>query len=138
MVVAVLEILQMQALQHGIDACFGFSAAEHVVERGEHHILVHRRHEHLVVGVLEHKAEFSADFRQGIAADLGSVHQDFPLPFQQAEQKLHDRGLAGTVCADQPHGLAGVNAEGQVFQDRNVLLVCKTHMLKFNHFFSPH
>ena len=90
MVITVLEVLQMQALQYGIYTCFGLFTAEHIVERGKHHIFVYGGHKHLIIGVLKHKAKFSADLRQGVSAYFNSVYKDFSLPFQQTEQKLHN------------------------------------------------
>ena len=129
----VFEILQMQTRQDGVHARLRFLAAEPVIERCKRHIFVHRRHEHLIVGILEDESQFSPDLAHGGAGYRHAVHQDRSLPLEEAEEQLHDRGFAGPVGTDQSCGFPVFDAEGQILQDGTVLLIGKANVLKFDH-----
>ena len=58
--------------QNIIGAAFCFFRRHSGIERPERHILVHRRHEQLVAGILKHKSDSAAYIFQRLVADLES------------------------------------------------------------------
>ena len=129
----VLEILQVQAPEYLVHTRVRLLSAEHVIERSEDHVLVYGGHEHLVIGILQDKAELSSYLRQTAAAHFNSVHQDLPFSLYQPQQQLHDGGFSRPIGSDQPDGLTLPDTEGQILQDWPVLLIGKAHILKFDH-----
>ena len=66
---------------------------------------------------------------------LDAVDQHFALTLQQAEQELHDGGLACAVGPDQSDRLSLFDPERHVVQYLFALFVCKTHIPEFNHLY---
>ena len=135
MVVAVFEIFEIQPGKHFVNALVYYLAAEAVIQRSEDHVFVYCRHEHLVVGVLQHKAEPGADLAERFFFYLDAVDQHFALTLQQAEQELHDGGLACTVGTDQSDRFSLFDPERHVVQDFLAFFICEIYTLEFNHLY---
>ena len=83
------------------DAAFDLLGRQAHVRGTEGHVLLDRRHEELVVGVLEDDADGLADDRQRPGRDGDAAHDDPPLGRQQQPVGVQQQGrLAGAVGAD--------------------------------------
>ena len=81
-------------------------AGHAVIERAEEHVLKHRRHEHLVVRILQDIAQPPADVHKVAAVHLQPVDRDCAGDGDEPQRRFHERGLARTVGANQTDLLA--------------------------------
>ena len=97
---------------------FGFGQAE--LLRAESHVLRHRRTKQLVVRVLKHQPNLTADLLQIFGRNRLAInfHRAIAGEFfrQQAVQMQQQGGFAGTVWAEQRDALAGQHAEADAAQ----------------------
>ena len=98
-----------QGLEHpGVELV----AAQPEVARPERHVVADRRHEQLVVGVLEDDADAAPDLGEVVLGDGQAGHRDGAGPGgQDAVEVQHERGLAGAVRAQHGDPFAAVHVE---------------------------
>ena len=111
-VVPVLERFQAQLRKGLVRPCLRLLPGQAIVQRGKDQILIHGRHKHLVVGVLQHKAQLPPDLRQTALLQRSPIHQDLPLKRLQTQQDLHQGGLPCPVGTDETHSLPVSDGEG--------------------------
>ena len=82
-----------------------------LVERAERRVVQKRRHEEMILRVLEDHAATAAGFMLRLLADLDGVDDDPPREADGVHDRQHQRGLARAVGADQPDALGGAERE---------------------------
>ena len=100
------HVAHAHRIQGGDDAALDFGALQAHVQRSERDVLAHRRHEQLVIRVLEDQADVSADLPQRPRADRDACDLDFALAQQEAVEAQHQGRLAGAVRAEHGDPLA--------------------------------
>ena len=81
-------------------------------------------------GVLQHHRAGSPDALPRAVPDLFIFNENEPLVrVVEPHQKIDDRGLAGPRVADDRDHFSGLRPEGEVTDDRPVLLVAEFHVL---------
>ena len=133
MVVPVLQVFQPQLSQNPIHPGIGFFPGKAIVPGPENHILIYRGHEHLVVRILEHKADLLPDWRQILFGHRHPVHQDFPLGRQQTQHQLHNGGFSRAIGADEAHRLPLADVKAQIVKHRCARFIGKGNISKFQH-----
>ena len=124
-VVAVLQMRQIQPRQGLIHPGLGGSGIHAAVAQAEAHILIDRRHKQLVVRVLQDVAQTAADGREIFLADRQPVDENLPVAGEKAQQELHQRRLAGAVGPNDPDGFPVGDLAGQILQHRLARLILK-------------
>ena len=114
MVAAVFQVRKVQLCERLIHKCLRLRAGHAVIERAEEHILKHRRHEHLIVRVLQDIAQPPADVREVVTVHLQTVDRDRTGDGDEPQRRLHERGFTRAVGADQADLLALGNGKRQV------------------------
>ncbi len=92
-------------LDHRVDP------AHSEVQRTKCDILEDRGHEQLLIGILKYHSDFRAHSGERILSDPHSTNVDLALTLQQSVQVRHKGRLAGSVRAEQRHGLPGKQIE---------------------------
>ena len=109
-------MLHAQAGKRFVRLPLGLFAAQAVVHRAEEHIVQHRRHEHLVIRVLQDIAQLPAHGGQILPRDGKTVHGDAARIRHEAERGLHQRGLSRAVRADQSGLFTVLNGKRKLAQ----------------------
>ena len=96
-------------------AALELGAAQPEVGRPERDVLADRRHEQLVVGILEHDPDATADLAQVLLLDRQPAHG---RPLRAAATRMpfsvqDERRLAGAVGTEHGHPLAGLDGRGR-------------------------
>ena len=87
------------------------------VERSKRHVLSHRRHEELVVRVLEHQPDASAKFGQRLLADVQAGDlQRSAAGGQQTVEVEHERGLARAIRTEDRNALTMLDTQIETVQ----------------------
>ena len=132
-VMTVFQLLKSQLPERLVYPLFRFLTAEAVVQRCKYHVFIDCWHEHLVVGILEHKSDPAPHIGKIRPADFDAVSKDPTFTAEQTKRQFHNGGFAGAVGTDQSDALPGSYAEGEIFQNAPFLLIGKTDMLEFYH-----
>ena len=100
------------------------------IQRAKGHIVKHRRHEELVVRVLEHHAHRAPDLRQSGGGQGKIPDADRPLAGCQIPVQMQEQGgLARPVGADDRHRLAMGDPEGNTPQRFGAIGIDMTQIL---------
>ena len=137
MVIAVLQLRKAQPVQNRVHPPLCLLFAQAIVAGAENHVLIHRWHKHLVIRVLQHKADLLPDGGQVLLIHGQTVYQDLPLAGKQTQQELHNGGFSGSVGADQAHRLPVPDGKAQIFNHGALPVIGEGHILKFDHFHHP-
>ncbi len=94
---AVCDVLHPHGAQRRSHAILEPRAGEPEVERPEGDVVAHRRHEELVVGILEDEADAGPQRLDVPVADVDPGHLEASLAAQEAVEVEHQGRLAGAV-----------------------------------------
>ena len=122
--------IQTHLLQAAVHPGAHRLSIESHVQRAEGDILLDRRHEDLIVGILEEHADPLPHLRDVRSVDAEPAHADRSLPVQQPDEVVEEGGLAGAVRAEDRDRLGGLQDEVHAAQ--------RLHAIRITEAQAPH
>ena len=107
------------------DPLLDLRPGEPQVERAERDVLADRRHEQLVVGVLEDQADAGAQVTDVVVADAQAGDLELAAAGQQRVEVQHQRRLAGAVGAEHGDALAVCHVQVEAVEARDAVRVAE-------------
>jgi hypothetical protein len=119
---------RIHRLQRGQHAGVHLGRRQALVDRPEGHVVLHRGHEELVVGILEHVADPAPHFGQAGTRQRDAFDRHAALARQQqAIDMLQQRRLARAIGTDDGHRLTRQDAQVDAAQRQRAVRIVVCH-----------